>query len=125
MQAMPQSATEPRQISIPPGAHVVVLQGFYEGLELAIDAEWLVIGRGSDDNWCLAELTLSRHHAAFGWDGEGFFVQDLDSTNGILVNKVRETQARLHDGDEVKIGKLRLRVMLPSERSMATPGSVP
>jgi pSer/pThr/pTyr-binding forkhead associated (FHA) protein len=125
MQAMPQSAAEPRRISIPPGAHVVVLQGFYEGLELAIDAEWLVIGRGSDANWCLSELTLSRQHAAFGWDGEGFFVQDLDSTNGILVNKVRETQARLRDGDEVQIGKLCLRVTLPSERSMATSGSVP
>jgi len=125
MQAMPQSAAEPRRNPIPPGAHVVVLQGFYEGLELAIDAEWLVIGRGSDANWCLSELTLSRAHAAFGWDGESFFVQDLDSTNGIFVNRARETRVRLCDGDEVQIGKLCLRVALPSKRSMATPGSVP
>jgi pSer/pThr/pTyr-binding forkhead associated (FHA) protein len=110
---------------LPPGAHVVVLRGFYEGLELAIDAEWLVIGRGSDAHWCLSELTLSRQHAAFGWDGESFFVQDLDSTNGIFVNRARETRVRLRDGDEVQIGKLCLRVALPSKRLMATPGSVP
>ena len=31
---------------IPSGASVRVLKGFYEGLEVPLDRDWLVIGRG-------------------------------------------------------------------------------
>lgn len=124
MQAQPSTASGPRS-RIPAGARTVVREGFYEGLELPIDAEWLVIGRGSSADWWLSELTLSRSHAAFGWDGEAFFVQDLGSTNGTFVNGARQTRARLCDGDEVQVGRLRLRVALPPDHAMATPGSVP
>ena len=106
------SPAEPRP-RIPAGARAVVQQGFYEGLELPIDAAWLVIGRGASADWCLAELTLSRSHAAFGWDGERFFVEDLGSTNGTFVNGERSARVRLRDGDEVQIGRLRLRVAIP------------
>ncbi len=109
---------------VPEGARVLVRQGFYEGLELPIDAERRVIGRGSVADWWLSELTLSRTHAAFGWDGESFYVEDLGSTNGTFVNGARQTRVRLCDGDEVQIGRLCLRVRLPSGASMATPESV-
>jgi len=110
---------------IPAGARVCVRHGFYEGLELPIDGPWLVLGRGPTAEWSLAEVTLSRAHAAFGWDGDSFFVQDLGSTNGTFVNGVRQPRAVLRDGDEVQIGKLVLHVRLPSEHSMATPRTVP
>jgi len=117
-------AAGPTSRIIPAGARVCVLDGFYEGLELAIDAPWLVVGRGRGADWMLAELTLSRAHAAFGHDGEAFFVQDLGSTNGTFVNAVRESRVRLHDGDEVQIGKLRLRVVLPATASIAPPEGI-
>lgn len=100
---------------VPGGASFSVLEGFYEGLELAIDRSWLVIGRGRGADVVLAEPTISRAHAAFGHDGEGFFVQDLGSTNGTFVNGAREKRALLKDGDEVQMGKLRLRVTLPTQ----------
>ena len=31
---------------VPVGASLQVVKGFYEGLELSIDRDWLVIGRG-------------------------------------------------------------------------------
>lgn len=61
----------------------------------------------------LAEPTISRAHAAIGCDGEGFFVQDLDSTNGTLVNGQRRERTPLASGDEIRIGRLHLRVRLP------------
>jgi predicted component of type VI protein secretion system len=125
MAAASESATGEVRSRIPAGARVCVRQGFYEGLELPIDQPWLVIGRGPVADWMLAELTLSRSHAAFGWDGAGFFVQDLGSTNGTLVNGKRETRIRLRDGDEVQIGKLCLRVVLPHEPSIAAPEGLP
>jgi pSer/pThr/pTyr-binding forkhead associated (FHA) protein len=99
---------------VPPGARVRIERGFYEGLEVPIDRDWLVIGRGRGADLVLAEATISRTHAAVGFDeSEGFFVQDLGSTNGTLVNGARHQRARLADGDEIQMGRLRLRVSLP------------
>lgn len=99
----------------PPGAAFRVLRGFYEGLEVPVDREWMVIGRGRGADVVLAEPTISRAHAAVGWDGQGFFVQDLGSTNGTRVNGRREPWVRLRDGDEVQLGKLQLRMTLPEQ----------
>ena len=99
---------------VPAGACVRVLRGFYEGLEMPVDRDWFVIGRGRDANAVLAEPTISRAHAAIGWDAQdGFFVKDLGSTNGTLVNGSKSDKSRLENGDEIQIGKLRLQVTLP------------
>jgi len=94
---------------------VHVLRGFYEGLEWPIDREWVVVGRGRGADLVIAEPTISRAHAAIGFDGEHFFVQDLGSTNGTLVNGARGQHIRVQNGDEIQIGKLVLRVTLPTK----------
>jgi pSer/pThr/pTyr-binding forkhead associated (FHA) protein len=99
---------------VPPGAAIQVIKGFYEGLELSIDRDWLVIGRGRSADVVIAEPTISRAHAAVGYDEEGFFMQDLGSTNGTRVNGERHARVRLSDGDELLLGKLHLRVTLPA-----------
>ena len=98
---------------VPPGTRLCVLQGFYEGLEVPVDRDWLVIGRGRGADVVLAERTISRAHAAIGFEEEAFFVQDLGSTNGTLVNGTREERRVLEDGDEIQMGKLILRFKLP------------
>jgi pSer/pThr/pTyr-binding forkhead associated (FHA) protein len=99
---------------VPPGATVQITTGFYEGLEFPIDREWLVIGRGRNAEMTLAEPTISRAHAAIGYDGRGFFVQDLRSTNGTTVNGERRERASLGNDDEIQMGRLRLKVRLPA-----------
>ena len=100
--------------AVPSGASVWVMQGFYEGLEIPVDRDWFVIGRGRGADVVLAEPTISRAHAAIGFEApEGFFVQDLGSTNGTLVNGASHKRIALKSGDEIQIGKLRLRVHLP------------
>ncbi len=98
---------------VPAGASVQVVCGFYEGLEVPIDRDWMVIGRGRSADVPIAEPTISRAHVAIGFDGERFFMQDLGSTNGTRVNGERETKVLLDPGDELQLGKLRLRVALP------------
>ena len=97
----------------PSGASAVVLSGFYEGLEFALDGDWIVIGRGRKADLALAEVTISRAHAAVGFDADGFFVEDLRSTNGTLVNGARVARQVLKNDDEIQMGKLRLGVTLP------------
>lgn len=111
-------ATEPEQmgagrIGPPAGASAVVMSGFYEGLEVVLDRDRLVIGRGRKADLALAEATISRAHAAIGFDGQCFFVEDLGSTNGTMVNGARITRQSLKSDDEIQMGKLRIGVTLP------------
>ena len=99
---------------VPSGASVRVMSGFYEGLELPIDRDWVVIGRGRGADVIIAEATISRAHAAIGYEDGNFFVQDLGSTNGMRVNGKREPKVALSNGDGIELGKLQLQVKLPS-----------
>lgn len=103
------SRAEPGR-AIAPGAVISVGSGFYEGLEVPVDKDWLVIGRGRGADLVLAEPTISRAHAAIGCDARGFFVEDLGSTNGTIVNGERRERSRLADGEEIQMGRLRLSV---------------
>jgi predicted component of type VI protein secretion system len=102
------------EVEVPPGAVIAIESGFYEGLEVCMDRDWLVIGRGRSADVVLAEATISRSHAAIGYEAEGFFVQDLGSTNGTSVNGSRIERTRLKDRDSIQMGKLVLGVTLPS-----------
>ncbi len=97
---------------VPVGASFCVMRGFYEGLEVPVDRDWVVIGRGRGADVVFAEQTISRAHAGIGWDGKSFFVQDLGSTNGTRVNGKRKRRAELNDGDDLQLGKLKLRITL-------------
>jgi pSer/pThr/pTyr-binding forkhead associated (FHA) protein len=108
---------------VPSGGSLRVLKGFYAGLELPVDRDWMVIGRGRNADMVIAEPTISRAHAAIGYDGQGFFMQDLGSTNGTRVNGKREARITLVDGDELQLGRLRLRVCVPAETESVPRGS--
>ena len=99
-------ATRPKRASLR------VQGGFYAGLEVPVDRTRMVIGRGRGADLVVAESTMSREHAAIGFDGEGCYVEDLQSTNGTKVNDERVTRARLQDGDEIQLGRLKLQVQL-------------
>ena len=98
---------------MPSGGSIQLQSGFYEGLEVLLDRDWLVIGRGRGADVVLAEATISRAHAAIGYDAGCFFVQDLGSTNGTLINGSRSERQELKNGDEVRMGRLIFSVSLP------------
>ena len=108
-----ESRTSAVESAIPaPGARAFVRieTGFYTGLEWQLERSSTVIGRGRNADLVLCEATISRAHALFGYDGGRCFVQDLGSTNGTLVNGTREQRRVLADGDELRMGKLVLRI---------------
>lgn len=101
--------------AVPPAAqraHLRIASGFYEGLEWELDRASTVIGRGRNADLVLNEATISRAHALFGYEGVSAFVQDLGSTNGTLVNGAREHRRVLVHDDELRMGKLVLKVTL-------------
>jgi pSer/pThr/pTyr-binding forkhead associated (FHA) protein len=112
MSGQPEAGVDSRQRP-PAGASAVVLSGFYEGLEVILDRDRLVIGRGGKADLALAEATISRAHAAIGFCEDGFYVEDLGSTNGTLVNGAKIDRQALKCDDEIQMGKLRIGVTLP------------
>jgi pSer/pThr/pTyr-binding forkhead associated (FHA) protein len=108
-----QSGVDRESFQVPAGGSVFVKTGFYEGLEVVVDRDWLVIGRGRSADMVIAEATISRAHAAIGFDLKGFYVQDLGSTNGTMVNGARIERQILKSDDEIQMGRLVVTVTLP------------
>ncbi|MFM7551942.1 MAG: FhaA domain-containing protein [Actinomycetota bacterium] len=78
--------------------------------EVPIGDAAIVIGRSKDCDISLADGNVSRRHAEFGRDGEGFAIRDLDSTNGTLVNGRRIRREPVGEGDEITVGTSTLRI---------------
>ncbi len=69
------------------------------------------IGRGPDNDIVLADSFVSTAHAAINYGDGSWWIEDLGSRNGSLVNGQRvETKTRLKPGDQIAIGQVRLRL---------------
>lgn len=67
------------------------------------------VGRTPDNDIQIDTTYISRHHAVLLSGPDGCIVEDLNSTNGVLVNGRRVARQLLHDGDSVTIGKTEFR----------------
>src|SRR5437868_4032004 len=64
----------------------------------------LVVGRGEDCTIQIQDHSVSRRHARIEHGPDGYYVHDLQSTNGTFVNDHPVTDALLHDGDYLRVG---------------------
>lgn len=85
-----------------------------EWLVLALDwasgEDDLVIGRGSGCDVPLISDTVSRRHARLIYRDGAWIIEDLASTNGIVINGVRVGRYQLRPGDHVQLGDQRLKI---------------
>jgi len=64
----------------------------------------LVIGRNPSSDVMLSGPQVSRRHALLSFRDGAWFVRDLDSTNGTIVNGRSVGSCELHPGDRLVIG---------------------
>ena len=69
------------------------------------DGAKLSIGRHSENDVVIKDMSVSRHHATVEVRGQKLLVFDAGSKNGTIVNGTKEKSAELYHGDVVKIGK--------------------
>ncbi len=88
--------------------------------EMELPRAEIKIGREPGNDVRLADLTVSREHARV-WTESGvhFKIEDLNSTNGVLINGHRiSAPTLLTDGDEIKVGAYEL--TFSDEHELAT-----
>ena len=93
------------------GWALMVERGPRAGLTYVLGAGETMVGRDPDSSIFFGDVTVSRHHARFIVDETGLRVEDLGSTNGTYVNRVRGDAFMLAPKDEVMIGKYLLLVV--------------
>jgi adenylate cyclase len=70
----------------------------------------LRLGRGSDNDVVLSDVSVSRYHAEILREADGWSVHDLKSTNGVDVNRVPVEKAPLRAGDLLTVGAFEIRL---------------
>ena len=74
----------------------------------------LRIGRSDDNEVVIPNTSVSAHHASLHRQRDGtFIINDLGSSNGILVNGDEVTEANLNKDDIIELGEVRLRFVFP------------
>ena len=80
-----------------------------------IDKDKIAIGRHSSNDIHINNFAVSRQHARIIRNQGNYLIEDLKSTNGIYLNKVRIISRYLKDGDVINIGKHTLVVSIKTE----------
>ncbi|MFM7133119.1 MAG: SpoIIE family protein phosphatase [Planctomycetota bacterium] len=78
-----------------------------------------VMGRATDADMCINEASVSRRHASVRVEGRSVLLEDLASKHGTKVNEQPLRPGRpvaLSDGDIIRLGPARLKVVVPRER---------
>ncbi|MFW6360048.1 MAG: FHA domain-containing protein [Chroococcales cyanobacterium] len=67
-----------------------------------------IIGRGSDLTLSIPDQRLSRRHAVIQYiPSKGFYLHDLNSTNGSYINhELVQGRVLLNDGDRIRLGSV-------------------
>ncbi len=82
------------------------------------------IGRDRDNDFPLGMRSVSRHHAVLIPAFRTAFIQDLKSTNGVLVNQRRVRCTRLEHGDVITCGEAQFRyTVTPAPTGTRAPGA--
>jgi len=80
-----------------------------------IDKDEIAIGRLKSSDIHINNPVVSRQHARIIKNQGNYLIEDLKSTNGIYLNKVRIISRYLKDGDVINIGKHTLVVNIKTE----------
>jgi pSer/pThr/pTyr-binding forkhead associated (FHA) protein len=86
-------------------AHLVLLTGDRAGTTYLVkDDRMTILGRDAECQIRLQDPDASRRHAAIQPFGREFYIMDMGSTNGTLINGKLEEKRILRHADKITIG---------------------
>jgi pSer/pThr/pTyr-binding forkhead associated (FHA) protein len=89
--------------------------------EYVLNKERMTIGRKAHNDVVIDNLAVSGEHAAIVTILNDSFLEDLDSTNGVMVNGAQVKKHFLQNNDVIEIGKYKMKYLndQPSQASAA------
>ena len=100
---------------------ILTLDGAFLG-EHDLDKELLTIGRRPNNDVHIDNLAVSGSHAVVRTIGNDSFLEDLDSTNGTIVNGKSIKKHILQHGDIIELGKYQLKYVSEAAVNAAAVG---
>lgn len=85
-------------------------------LEYIFDQPTVSLGAMDDNDLVVDDDTVSRYHCRIFQDDNAYLIQDLGSTNGTFINRVRVREAFLKPGCQITVGKTDIRFQSLDER---------
>lgn len=93
-------------------AYVMLIEGSEEKKRFDITESPVFIGRDRGMDIRLDDSSISREHAVLFFYENRFYIRDLKSTNGTLVNGKRIEQCALNYKDVIQLGRCALRFFI-------------
>ncbi len=85
---------------------LIVRDGEAIGQRWVMHTDELLIGRGGECDVVLPDRQVSRMHARIRRAGDRYYLEDLDSKNGTILNgKPVKGEVQIYDGDEVELAR--------------------
>ena len=82
-----------------------VVAGVHRGKIFRIDSLRARVGRAADNDIQFPDRSVSRHHCRLSLDGSGWWIEDLESTNGTYTQGMPILErTQLSHGDEIIAG---------------------
>ncbi len=75
-----------------------------DGPSTRVDVERFTLGRGPQCSLVVKSGRVSREHAIVVREGNDYFIEDLNSSNGTWINHKRIKRQRIADGDTFNLG---------------------
>lgn len=83
-------------VHVPEGPHSVVMRR----------GDALIVGRSAPSEVIIPDPAVSRQHARFTWpDTFGLWIEDLETSNGTIVNGRPVARCQLRTGDQIQLGR--------------------
>jgi type II secretory pathway predicted ATPase ExeA len=108
------------QLGAPPQGYLLVSRSGKTLVRITLRQRTL-IGRSEHNDVCLPSPYLSSHHAVIVGTPEGYYLVDLNSVNGVLLNGRRIERTVLCDEDVLTVGPFKLKVQIPEWLAHHTP----
>ena len=96
---------------------------------LTVDEDRILIGRNPSAEIPLPDSGVSKNHVVIEKNGDDYTFRDLGSSNGTRHNKKASSSGTLKHGDELRIGRVRITILLddaiPSDSAGVDVAEVP
>jgi pSer/pThr/pTyr-binding forkhead associated (FHA) protein len=94
---------------------LLVLKGPGAGARFLLDSNQTKIGRDTNNDIHLDDITVSRSHAMIS-KVDGYSIKDLGSLNGTYLNAISVKESSIKAGDEIQIGKYHLTLFVGEKK---------